>query len=100
MYKCPGLDMGRKHPEDAVEYQQCPRCGHEIEFFFDDKYRRCPECNLEVSVDDIKLLQNFGCASWCKSADECLGEKLYQRFSKVKQRVDSIETRLNKEFND
>lgn len=56
-------------PEDIFDVQ-CPFCGEEIEFWKDEPARLCRTCGNEVRNPRI----NLGCAKWCKSAKECLGE--------------------------
>ena len=69
MTRCPGQDMRYWTPEDIFDVT-CPFCGEEIEFWKDEPVRLCRECGNEVRNPRI----NLGCAKWCKSAKECLGE--------------------------
>jgi hypothetical protein len=55
-------------PEDIFEVA-CPSCGAEIEFWKDEPFRSCAACSLEVKNPRV----DFGCAKWCKFAEECLG---------------------------
>lgn len=66
--RCPGQDMRYWKPEDIWE-AQCPKCGRTLEFFKDDVRRRC-RCGHEIVNPKI----DFGCASWCQYADQCVGE--------------------------
>ena len=84
--KCPGQDLSRKKIEDVVCNLPCPRCGSEVEFFFDDKNRVCPECGSKVSKNDIQVLKDFGCADWCEAAEKCIGKDLYATLKKAKNR--------------
>jgi hypothetical protein len=84
MKKCPGQDFSRKKIEEIVCNLPCPKCGCEVEFFFDDKYRICPECRAKVSKSDVQLLKDFGCADWCESAEKCIGKDLYTTLKKAK----------------
>ena len=84
--KCPGQDSRYWKP-DAVLDAKCPKCGHEVEFFKDDTTRRCKHCGhkfLNPSMD-------FGCASQCKYADQCIGnlppELIAQKDDLLKDRV-------------
>jgi transposase len=77
MKKCPGQDLGRKRPDEVLSSVECPSCGYDIEFFFDDISRTCPKCSIRVHKDQKRLLNDFGCAIWCDSAEECLGTKAY-----------------------
>ena len=84
--KCPGQDSRYWKPE-AIFDTKCPECGHEVEFFKDDTMRRCKNCGhrfLNPSID-------FGCASYCKYADQCIGtlppELIAQKENLLKDRV-------------
>lgn len=85
--KCPGQDLSRKSMEDIVYEIPCPNCGCKVEFFFDDRVRLCPECEAKVEKSDEKLLQDFGCASWCSAAEECLGPRFYSRLKTAKDKI-------------
>ena len=84
--KCPGQDSRYWKP-DAVSEAKCPECGNDVEFFKDDTTRRCKNCGhkfLNPSMD-------FGCASYCKYADQCIGnlppELIAQKQDLIKDRV-------------
>ncbi|MBW1829936.1 MAG: HD domain-containing protein [Deltaproteobacteria bacterium] len=84
--KCPGQDSRYWKP-GAIFDAKCPECGHEVEFFKDDTMRRCKNCGhrfLNPSID-------FGCASYCKYADQCIGtlppELIAQKENLLKDRV-------------
>lgn len=83
--KCPGQDLSRKRIEDVVCNLPCPKCGHDVEFFFDDKTRACPNCGKKFNKKNEKLLKDFGCADWCASAEKCLGPTLYSRLLQTKK---------------
>ncbi len=68
MDRCPGRDK-----ELRAKIIKCPGCGYLIEFFSDDLRRNCPQCKAEVRQDKLP-----SCIDWCKSARECLGEKLWK----------------------
>ena len=55
-------------PEDIFTVP-CPHCQGEIEFWKDEPFRLCPSCRAEVRNPK----QDFGCAQWCRQAQECLG---------------------------
>jgi len=93
--KCPGLDLSRKKIDETVSHEECPSCGYQIEYFFDDKTRKCPSCGLEVMKGYKKLLKDFGCASWCNGAEECLGKEIYSRLKEAKRNLDK-ESELEK----
>ena len=65
--RCPGQDMRYWKPEDIFT-APCPFCQGEIEFWKDEPLRVCPSCRKEVRNPK----QDFGCADWCKHAEECL----------------------------
>jgi HD superfamily phosphodiesterase/DNA-directed RNA polymerase subunit RPC12/RpoP len=84
--KCPGQDMRYWGPE-AVFEDKCPQCGSTIEFFKDESARKCRKCGHKM----INPRMDFGCASYCQYADQCLGELppelLAQRKDLLKDRV-------------
>ncbi|MCP4716947.1 MAG: HD domain-containing protein [Deltaproteobacteria bacterium] len=67
--KCPGQDTRYWKADDIFE-AACPHCGAMIEFFKDDATRRCRQCQNKVANPKM----DFGCASYCKFADQCLTE--------------------------
>ncbi len=84
--KCPGQDSRNWKPGDIFEIN-CPRCGHALEFFKDEPVRRCKKCGHRF----VNPKMDFGCASYCKFADQCLGdmppELLAKRKDLLKDRV-------------
>ncbi len=66
--KCPGQDT-QYWNEDAIFETECPECGHAMEFFKDDATRRCSNCQKKI----VNPNMDFGCASYCKFAEQCLG---------------------------
>ncbi len=66
--QCPGQDSRYWVGEDVFE-TECPQCGHVIEFFKDDSQRKCSGCGTRV----LNPKMDFGCASYCPHADQCLG---------------------------
>ncbi len=84
--KCPGQDSRYWKP-GAIFEVQCPRCGHEVEFFKDDTTRLCKKCGHRFVNPEM----DFGCASYCAYAEQCLGdlppELLAQRDDLLKDRV-------------
>ncbi len=84
--KCPGQDSRYWKP-DAIFQTECPQCGQEIEFFKDDTTRRCKNCGYRF----LNPKMDFGCASYCKYAEQCLGnlppELLAERDDLLKDRV-------------
>jgi len=69
MHRCPGQDPTRWKPKDILELK-CPTCGSPVEFWKDEPVRNCRNCGKEVRNPKIDL----GCAQWCPSAKQCLGQ--------------------------
>ncbi len=84
--KCPGQDTQYWNAE-AIFETECPECGHPMEFFKDDATRRCGGCKKKI----VNPKMDFGCASYCKFAEQCLGtlpeEFVAQRDDLFKDRV-------------
>ena len=84
--KCPGQDSRYWKP-GAIFEAKCPKCGHEVEFFKDDTTRKCKECGHRFLNPDM----DFGCASYCQYADQCIGdlppELIAQKENLLKDRV-------------
>ena len=84
--KCPGQDTQYWNAE-AIFETECPECGHPMEFFKDDATRRCGGCKKKI----VNPKMDFGCASYCKFAEQCLGtlpeEFVAQRDDLLKDRV-------------
>lgn len=66
--QCPGQDSRYWSGEDVFE-TTCPQCGHSVEFFKDDSQQKCRNCGHRILNPKI----DFGCASYCPYADQCLG---------------------------
>lgn len=66
--QCPGQDSRYWQGEDVFE-ATCPKCGHSVEFFKDDSQQKCRKCGHRMLNPKI----DFGCASYCPYADQCLG---------------------------
>ncbi|MCK5837018.1 MAG: phosphohydrolase [Desulfobacula sp.] len=84
--KCPGQDT-QYWNGDAIFETQCPECGHPMEFFKDDATRRCTHCKKKI----VNPRMDFGCAAYCKFAEQCLGtlpeEFVAKRNDLLKDRV-------------
>ncbi len=84
--QCPGQDS-RYWDGAAVFEANCPECGSGIEFFKDDNTRKCGQCGHRMLNPRI----DFGCASYCPYASQCLGELppelLAQKQDLLKERV-------------
>ncbi len=66
--KCPGQDTQYWKPGSIFE-AKCPECGEDVEFFKDDTTRKCSGCGHRLINPDL----DFGCASYCRYAEQCLG---------------------------
>ena len=84
--RCPGQDSRFWEP-GAIFEEKCPQCGHIVEFFKDESSRRCKNCGHKF----VNPKMDFGCASYCKFAEQCLGdlppELMAQRDDLLKDRV-------------
>ncbi len=67
--QCPGQDTRYWKPGDIFDVD-CPYCGGKVEFFKDEATRTCRACKNRV----VNPRMNFGCASYCQYAAQCLGE--------------------------
>lgn len=66
--QCPGQDS-RYWDANAVFEAACPKCGSSVEFFKDDASRKCGKCGTRI----LNPHNDFGCASYCPYAAQCLG---------------------------
>jgi len=84
--KCPGQDSRYWKPDSIFE-AKCPECEKIVEFFKDDTTRKCGHCGHRFANPEM----DFGCASYCKFAEQCLGslptELLSQRDDLLKDRI-------------
>ena len=84
--KCPGQDSRYWKAGDIFEVP-CPVCDQSVEFFKDESTRRCKKCGHKL----VNPRMDFGCAAYCKYAEQCLGELpaelLAQRKELMKDRV-------------
>ena len=96
--KCPGQDSRYWKPGSIFE-ANCPECGKIVEFFKDDTTRKCPSCGHRFANPKL----DFGCAAYCKFAEQCLGtlpsDMLAKRDDLLKDRI-AIEMKkyFNKDF--
>ncbi len=84
--KCPGQDS-RNWKEGDIFDTPCPSCGSTVEFFKDEPMRTCRKCGHRFPNPKT----DFGCAAYCKFAEQCLGdlppELLAERKDLLKDRV-------------
>jgi putative nucleotidyltransferase with HDIG domain len=84
--RCPGQDS-RYWKFEAVYSVPCAQCGSLIEFFKDEPTRRCKKCGHQM----VNPKMDFGCAAYCKYAEQCLGnlplELIAQKKELLKDRV-------------
>ncbi len=66
--RCPGQDTGF-WDFSAIYDVKCPKCGEPVEFFKDEPARICKKCGHEF----VNPKMDFGCAAYCKYAEQCLG---------------------------
>ena len=96
--QCPGQDS-RYWTGSAVFETACEKCGHPLEFFKDDSTRVCNNCGHRMLNPKI----DFGCASYCPYASQCLGELPPELLKKkqeelVEQVAVAIKQRLGQDF--
>lgn len=84
--KCPGQDSRYWKP-GAIFEVECPECKNKVEFFKDEPTRKCRNCGHKL----VNPNMDFGCAAYCKFAEQCLGELppelLAQKGELLKDRV-------------
>jgi hypothetical protein len=92
--QCPGQDTRYWKPGDIFE-APCPHCGQPVEFFKDESTRRCKNCKQLVTNPRM----DFGCAAYCKYAEQCLGELSPDLLSKRKDLLkDRVAVEMKKFF--
>lgn len=74
--KCPGAANIRT---PTIKIKTCPECGGEVEVFSTDIKVKCPKCGFIV-YNDLE-----SCIQWCKYAEKCAGEELYEKLKKKKE---------------
>jgi hypothetical protein len=94
--QCPGQDS-RYWDGNAVFETRCPQCGNEVEFFKDDSTRKCSRCGHKMLNPQI----DFGCASYCPYAEQCLGTLPPELLAQKQQRlIDQTAVAMKKYFGD
>jgi hypothetical protein len=96
--QCPGQDTRYWKPGDIFDVD-CPNCGAPVEFFKDEATRTCRACKTRI----VNPKMNFGCASYCQYAAQCLGELgpelLAKRQDLLKDRIAvEVKRQLGKDF--
>lgn len=96
--KCPGQDM-QFWDSDAIYEVKCPECGHMVEFYKDDTTRKCGNCEHRF----VNPKMDFGCASYCQFAEQCLGslpeDFVSQRENLFKDKVAvAVKKHLHRDF--
>ncbi len=79
--KCPGQDM-KYWKADAIFETSCPKCVAKVEFYKDDTSRKCSSCGYRM----VNPQMDFGCASYCQYAEQCLGA-LPEDFSGIREQL-------------
>lgn len=92
--KCPGQDSRYWKP-GAIFETDCPECGKPVEFFKDDTMRKCEHCGHRF----VNPHMDFGCAAYCKFADQCIGELPPELLAKRQELMkDRIAVEMKKHF--
>ena len=70
--RCPGADTVLR---PTIIIKKCPECGEEVELFSTDESIKC-SCGFTIYNDTAS------CLEWCKYAEKCVGEGLYEKIKK------------------
>jgi len=92
--QCPGQDS-RYWDGGAVFESRCPECGSAVEFFKDDSTRKCNQCGHKILNPRI----DFGCASYCPYAEQCLGTLSPELLTKKQEQlIDRVAVAMKQYF--
>ena len=89
---CPGSKLLR---QPTPEIFACPSCGEEVEIWTDEFKASCPNCHHTVFSDTT-----MSCLDWCKYGKECVGDTIYDRYSRNKTALlkEKLLARMEKYF--
>ncbi len=98
---CPGQDIGYLK-DFNTHVIPCPKCGHEIEFFSDERKVKCKKCHASVFRIDPEVIEyrdgelifsgsSKNCLGWC---GHCLDHGDYKEIKEHKARIE----KKNKDF--
>jgi len=92
--QCPGQDS-RYWDGEAIFESKCPKCGNTVEFFKDDSKRVCRKCGHDV----FNPKMDFGCASYCPYAEQCLGSMPPELLNRKKELlIDRVALEMKRYF--
>jgi len=92
--QCPGQDS-RYWDGAAIFEAKCPNCGNSVEFFKDEGSRKCKQCGHKV----LNPKMDFGCATYCPYAEQCLGSLPEELRTKKKDMLkDQVAIAMKKYF--
>jgi HD superfamily phosphodiesterase/predicted RNA-binding Zn-ribbon protein involved in translation (DUF1610 family) len=87
-FQCPGALIFR---EPRPEIIKCPSCAEEVEIWTDEVKIACPNCKETIMREG-----GASCLDWCKYAEECVGEQIYNKY--MQNKTISIKQQLLKEL--
>ncbi|MCD4670403.1 MAG: hypothetical protein K8S14_08150 [Actinomycetia bacterium] len=82
----------------------CPKCGHEVEFFADERKVKCPKCHNNIFKVNPQIIKYDGgkltfsgtdksCLDWCGG---CLNKRDYQDIEENNKRIGAKKEDLKK----